>query len=316
MKRVSKFNALFVSIFVVVSSVYPVFWSVLYNFSGGIDVFPLDLSSIIEDRFDTEDANFISADLPLYSEHNWNNRKEVIYYTIQENDTLSGLAKDFGIAEDTIRRANTILTFPLQAGKELVISPGDWYVYISQEGETLEGIARKYKISPIELSKNNSFLPDFLRTWTSVYLPYTLVPIHTYSENKILPSKSDIWDAFYHDLQLINPTGKWFALGHCTYFVAKYWDVQWRGHAKDWYNNANKAGYQTGPIAKAGAIAVWYGPGYNLSYGHVGIVMSVNQAAWTMVVQDMNYTGLWHITTRIEKIQNQYLIGFIYNQQF
>jgi surface antigen len=120
--------------------------------------------------------------------------------------------------------------------------------------------------------------------------------------------------SFAHKLKLINPNWKLFVPGHCTYFVAKYWNVQWKWHAKDWYKNAQKAGYKTGNIAQPGAIVVWHGPGYNLTYGHVAIVMSVNAAEWTMVVKDMNYTGLWRVTTRTENMSNKYIIGFIYDQ--
>ena len=97
--------------------------------------------------------------------------------------------------------------------------------------------------------------------------------------------------------------------------MAQYWPVKWRGNARNWYKNANAAGYKTGQVARPGAIVVWYGPGYNLTYGHVGIVMSVNTKAGTMVVKDMNYAGLWKVTTRVEKIKNKNIVGFIYNEK-
>lgn len=106
-----------------------------------------------------------------------------------------------------------------------------------------------------------------------------------------------------------------FVPGHCTYFVAKYWPVKWRGNARNWFKNANAAGFKTGQTARPGSIVVWYGPGYNLTYGHVGIVMSVNTKEGTMVVKDMNYAGLWKITTRVEKLKNKYIIGYIYNEK-
>lgn len=33
-----------------------------------------------------------------------------------------------------------------------------------------------------------------------------------------------------------------FVKGHCTWFVSRYRTVTWRGNAKDWYANAEKAG--------------------------------------------------------------------------
>jgi len=43
--------------------------------------------------------------------------------------------------------------------------------------------------------------------------------------------------------------------------------------------------------------------------------MSVNRDGGTMVVKDMNYTGLWRITTRTEKLNNKYIVGFIYDEK-
>jgi surface antigen len=43
--------------------------------------------------------------------------------------------------------------------------------------------------------------------------------------------------------------------------------------------------------------------------------MSVNSKAGTMVVKDMNYAGLWKVTTRVEKIKNKNIVGFIYNEK-
>jgi surface antigen len=89
--------------------------------------------------------------------------------------------------------------------------------------------------------------------------------------------------------------------------------VKWRGNARAWFKNAKAAGFKTGQTARAGSIVVWYGPGYNLTYGHVGIVMSVDAKKGTMIVKDMNYAGPWIVTTREEKIKNKYIIGFIYH---
>ena len=111
----------------------------------------------------------------------------------------------------------------------------------------------------------------------------------------------------------MNPGGAKFVPGQCTYFVAKYWPVKWRGNARYWYKNAKAAGFKTGQTPRVGAIVVWYGPGYNLAYGHVAIVMSIDMKKGTMIIKDMNYAGPWKITTREEKIKNRYIVGFIYH---
>jgi surface antigen len=51
-----------------------------------------------------------------------------------------------------------------------------------------------------------------------------------------------------------------FAWGNCTCFVAKYKNVTWRGNAKQWLKNAQKAGAATGQDPQPGAIIVYDGP--------------------------------------------------------
>lgn len=219
------------------------------------------------------------------------------------------------MSRDTIRWINNLPSNTLRTGQNLIIPPGNGYVYLSQAGDTLESIARKYAISVNDITKNNTHIIQELQVGSLVYLPGLKAPVVTPASVNREDAELSTSQSFTHALKLINPKWKWFVPGHCTYFVAKYWNVQWRWHAKDWYKNAQKAGYKTGKVAQPGAIVVWYGPGYNLAYGHVGIVMSVDTKKWTMVVKDMNYTGLWRITTRTEKLNNKYIIGFIYDQK-
>jgi surface antigen len=93
--------------------------------------------------------------------------------------------------------------------------------------------------------------------------------------------------------------------------VAKYKNVTWRGNAKQWLKNAQKAGAPTGSDPKPGAIIVYDGSGYSPYYGHVGIVMEVSGD--DIVVKDMNYSALNQITTRRENFKtNKAIKGYIY----
>lgn len=98
--------------------------------------------------------------------------------------------------------------------------------------------------------------------------------------------------------------------GNCTCFVAKYKNVTWHGNAKDWLRNAQKQGVPTGDTPKPGAIIVYHGPGFPPAYGHVGIVMEVNDDG--MIIKDMNYRALNEVTTRRETFDNPAIIGYIY----
>jgi len=302
--------------FAILFPVYPVFGAVLYNISGGIRNSPIDTSSIIdEEYYDKANAEFISADIPLDAAHDWSGRLEVISYTVQEGDTIGQLARDFGISRDTIRWVNTLSSNTVRVGQTLIIPPGNGYVYVSKEGDTLDSIARKYTTTTDEIIKNNSHISSLPWVGSMVYLPGMKPPVVTPVSVARQDAEESVENTLTYKLRLLNPKWKWFVPGHCTYFVAKYWNVNWRWNAKDWYKNAQKAGYKTGQTAKVGSIVVWYGPGYNLAYGHVAIVMSINAKNGTMIVKDMNYTGLWRITTRTEKLKNRYIVGFIYDEK-
>jgi|GEM_PF-3250401 len=123
MRRLGISNTLFVLLFTVVLPVYPVFGVVLYNISGGVQNFTIDAASIINDEFDQEDEEFISADTPLDMSHDWSDRTEIISYTVQEGDTLGQLSYDFGISRDAIRWINSLSSNTLRVGQKLIIPP-------------------------------------------------------------------------------------------------------------------------------------------------------------------------------------------------
>lgn len=72
-------------------------------------------------------------------------RDKVIIYVVEENDTLSLIAKRFGISQDTIRWENNLNNDKLFNGQELRILPVTGISYITREGDNLESIAKKFK---------------------------------------------------------------------------------------------------------------------------------------------------------------------------
>ena len=103
--------------------------------------------------------------------------------------------------------------------------------------------------------------------------------------------------------------GTGFPVGWCTYYVATWRNVTWRGDAGWWYENARAQGYPVGSVPKVGAIMVTWE-----SYlGHVAYVESVNSdGSWT--VSEMNYVAFDVIDWRTIKPSQlgSRLVGFIY----
>jgi surface antigen len=106
--------------------------------------------------------------------------------------------------------------------------------------------------------------------------------------------------------------GKNYALGQCTYYVARSLgyipgDL---GNADDWASNAAKQGFQVGQTPTVGD-AVVYGPGgaYSPQYGHVAVVTAVNPDGKTFTVSEMNVDGNMVTDTRTSSLND--VIGFI-----
>jgi len=280
MKRVRTANSLTIISLVLILPIYPVFGSILYDGTrrGGIGG-AIDETSILAEYTDVTDEDFIAPDISTVA----GTRTSIENYIVQNGDTLSEIADNFQISSNTLRWANNLSSSSLRTGQKLIIPPGDGIIYTTKRGDTLDAIALKFKTTSEKIRIAN-LLGDILPTGTTIFLPGGEQPVITISNSV----RSGQPGATF-SLKVINANGAGFVPGHCTYFVAKYWPVKWRGNARYWFKNANAAGFKTGQVARPGAIVVWYGPGYNLTYGHVGIVMSVDAKAGTMVVKDMNY---------------------------
>jgi murein DD-endopeptidase MepM/ murein hydrolase activator NlpD len=76
-------------------------------------------------------------------------RRGVIQYTVQDGDTLFGIAAQYGLTPETLLWANydALQDNPhlLRPGMELNIPPVNGIVYTVQVGDTVESIAEKYK---------------------------------------------------------------------------------------------------------------------------------------------------------------------------
>ena len=77
-------------------------------------------------------------------------RQEIVKYTVQEGDTLFGIAEKFGLKPETILWGNyyILLDDPhsLKPGQELNILPVDGTYHQWQQGEGLNGVAQGYNV--------------------------------------------------------------------------------------------------------------------------------------------------------------------------
>lgn len=75
-------------------------------------------------------------------------RDKVIEYNIQKGDTLSTIAKRFGISTDTIKWENTLPSDSITVGETLRILPVSGIAHKVDRGDTVYSIAKKYDTNP------------------------------------------------------------------------------------------------------------------------------------------------------------------------
>jgi murein DD-endopeptidase MepM/ murein hydrolase activator NlpD len=82
-------------------------------------------------------------------------RQEIVKYTVQEGDTVFGIAEKYGLEPETILWGNyaTLLDDPhaLRAGQELNILPLNGTYYEWQDGDGLNGVASFFGVTPEDI---------------------------------------------------------------------------------------------------------------------------------------------------------------------
>lgn len=82
---------------------------------------------------------------------------EVVTYTVQEGDTLSFIASDYGVSVETIIGANKLRSpDEIRPGMELRIPPVDGVIHKIKKGDTVELIAKRYGVEPEKIISFNS----------------------------------------------------------------------------------------------------------------------------------------------------------------
>ncbi|MDO8564994.1 MAG: M23 family metallopeptidase [bacterium] len=81
-------------------------------------------------------------------------------YVVREGDTLSVIAKMFGVSNNTIVWANNIKGGVIRPGDELVILPISGVRHTFAKGDTLASVAKKYKADLGEILQFNGLTSD------------------------------------------------------------------------------------------------------------------------------------------------------------
>lgn len=219
-------------------------------------------------------------------------RREVKKYRVENGETISSIAAEFNVTTDTIKWANGLSSDSVRPGQQLTILPVTGVLHTVAAGETAETLAQKYQSNAAQIISFNNAEVDGLKAGQQVVIPEgvkTEVTRPTASTRLAAASRS----VSATNLPRIAPRANGYSYGYCTYYVAgrRYVPGGW-GDARNWYYNAQFAGYAVGRTPAVGAIA-WTPAGY---YGHVAYVEQVNGDQ--VLVSEMNYAGWNRITSR------------------
>lgn len=81
-------------------------------------------------------------------------------YIVREGDTLSGIAKMFGVTTNTVRWANDISRGLIRPGQTLIILPISGVQHTVGKGDTIRSIAKKYKADSNEIIQYNGLTEE------------------------------------------------------------------------------------------------------------------------------------------------------------
>lgn len=240
-------------------------------------------------------------------------RKDIITYVAKEGDTVSKLARQFGVTSDSIRWANDITGDSLKVGDELEIPPVSGLIYKVKEGDTPASLASKYNTNADQIVSFNDAELSGLPVGSRIIIPGGAKPAP--------PTPSYFSSSSNYSFAGITPVygGNGYSYGYCTWYVAKRRAEIGRpiprnlGNAVTWTAIASAGGLTVSETPIAGAV-LWHKNSRYIAggYGHVGFVESISSNG-DANVSDMNYSAGWNAVSfrKIPKAElDQYL--FIY----
>jgi len=122
-------------------------------------------------------------------------------YTVQEGDTLSGIAQRFGLAMDTLISFNGIQEArALKVGARLTLPNGNGLMYRVRRGDSLEGIARRFAVALNDLLDWNSLESSLIVPGQALFIPGARLSEHelnrVFGRLFILPSRGRLSSRF------------------------------------------------------------------------------------------------------------------------
>lgn len=98
---------------------------------------------------------------------------QIRYHKVQQGETLSEIAKQYGVSMDTVCGCNNLVSYDIiRVGAILRIPNKDGILHTMKKGQNLPSIAKKYRVSIKKIiSENELANPDFIASGHDVFVP-------------------------------------------------------------------------------------------------------------------------------------------------
>ncbi|MBI3685676.1 M23 family metallopeptidase [Candidatus Azambacteria bacterium] len=121
----------------------------------------------------TPDDVLVADFAPLVIDNAQTSRDQIVYYVVEDGDTVSEIATRFGIEANTLLWANNLSSVDyIKAGQRLEVLPVDGVKYEVKKGDTVDALAQRFKSSKEDIIAYNHLPADgSLRPGDALILP-------------------------------------------------------------------------------------------------------------------------------------------------
>lgn len=191
-------------------------------------------------------------------------RTSIEEYTVLPGDTVSSIAKQFGISVNSILWSNNLSSYTIiRPGDRLKILPVSGLIYKIEKGDTIAGIAKKYQAEAEDILINNNITEDSLDIGKEIIIPGGVMPKPKVIAPPTRVSVSEIFNpapATDSDAQLL-----WPAISHR---INQYYSWRHRGIDINGKNGDPIYASETGKVEVAGWNSRGYGNYIIINHGN------------------------------------------------
>jgi len=242
-------------------------------------------------QFTTTQSSSQIVAKPQIVKTNLKSVSDVSSYKTVEGDTITEVAKKFGITTSSIKWSNGIYSDKVKVGKELVIPPVNGFVYKVKSGDTVKKLASKFNANEARIIAFNDIELSGLVEGGLIVIP----------DGEILPVVYGAASSYGFKASYGPYNG--YDWGWCTWWVAERRKQVGRplptnlGNAVTWSSRARASGMTVSNVPVAGAV-IWHDQSVLGTIagglGHVGFVEKVFPDG-SIAVSDMNSRGTANI---------------------